>query len=391
MKRVRDLLGRAVIPALALLMAFLLGGVLIVATDFEHLEKIGTDPIGAIGGAFDLVVRGYGAMLSGAIGDPGAVMAALQGGNERDLARSIRPATEALLSATPLIFVCLGVGLALHARLFNFGGDGQFVIGGLGATIGAIALEGIAPRFGILIGALVVGTLFGAAYGFVPGFLKARTGAHEIITTLMLNTIAAQIVIYAGHSGFLSGNLPAITSVPRILDLPTIRLDWGLPVAMLAAAVVSFVLVRTRLGFELRATGFNRTAARAAGMRPERATVLAMSLSGALAGMGGAFFALGPAGGPSGSGAGFVALALALIAGLRPSGIVLTALLYAALNNGAKTMVIETGTPLDLLDVVIAIALTFVAAPGLIKAIWRMKAAEPDIAAFGDVGHGAPV
>ena len=373
MNRLRDVLGRAVVPTLALVTAFLVGAVLLVLTDFDHLKDLGTDPLAALGGAVGLAIRGYGAMLSGAIGDPGRIVAAVQSGSDRDVGRAIRPATEALLSATPLLFICLGLAVALHARLFNFGAEGQFALGGLGAVMGAVALEGIVPAFVILPVALLVGTLFGAAYGFVPGLLKARTGAHEVITTLMLNTIAAQIVLFVLHSGALSNNVASIASVPRIFDLPTIRLDWGLAVALVMAAVTSFVIFRTRLGFELRATGFSRTAARAAGMRPGRATVLALSMSGGLVGLGGAFLALGPAGGISGSRDGFVALALALIAGLRPSGIVVMALLYAALNNGAKTMVIETGTPLDLLVVVIALTLAFVAAPGLIRSMWRLK------------------
>ena len=368
---IRGLARRALIPGLAVVTAFLLGAVLIVLTDFEHLAMLGSDPLGAIGGALDVVLRGYGAMLSRAVGDPGQIMAALQSGSEADVSRAIRPLTEALLFATPLIFVTLAIGVGFHAGLFNLGGDGQFLMGGLGAVLGASALAELGSPVVILIGALSVGMLFGAAYGFVPGLLKARTGAHEVITTLMLNTIAAQIVFYVGRTGALSSNVSAITGVPRIFDLPGIRLDWAFPIALLVAAVISFVLFRTGLGLELRVTGFSRTAAHYAGMRPGRTTVLALSLSGAIAGMGGAFLALGPAGGLSGAGAGFVPLALALLGGLRPSGIVLAALLYGALNNGAKGMVIETGVPLDLLVVVIALAVMFVAAPGLTRTIWR--------------------
>jgi ABC-type uncharacterized transport system permease subunit len=376
MNRFRHLLGQLVVPALALITAFLLGGVVIALTDFDNLKAIGTDPLGAIGGAIDTVIRGYGAMLSGAIGDPARILAAIQSGNERDIARAIRPLTEGLLGATPLIFIGLGVSVAFRAGLFNLGSDGQFLIGGLGAVIGANTLAGVLPPFVILLAALAMGTLFGAAYGFVPGLLKARTGAHEFITTLMLNTIAAQIVIYATHSGAFSRNLRPIASVPLLVDLPTIRLDWGFMAALVTAGVASFLVFRTNLGFELRVTGFSRTVARTAGMRPGRATVLAMSLSGGLAGMGGAFLALGPAGGLSGSGAGLVPLALALIAGLRPSGIVLGAVLYGALSNGAKATVIATGVPLDILVVIIALAMMFVAAPGIVRSIWRMNMTE---------------
>lgn len=390
MNWLRDRRRAVLVPLFAVVAAFAVGAILIILTDFDHLRALATDPGGAIGGAIDLVFRGYGAMLAGAVGDPGRIVLAIQSGSERDLASAIRPLTEALLFATPLIFVSLAVGVSFHAGLFNFGADGQFLIGGLGATIGAVVLGGIVPPYATLFGALFAGTLFGAAYGFLPGLLKARTGAHEVITTLMLNTIAAQIVIYVVRSGWFSGKLAAFPMVPRLIDLPTIRLDWGFVVALLVAVALSFTLFRTTVGFELRATGLSRTAARFAGMRPNRVTVLAMSLSGGIAGMGGAFLTLGPAGGLSGSGAGFVALALALIGGLRPSGIVLVALLYGALNNGAKRMVIATGIPLDLLVVVVALVLAFVAAPGLIGSVLRLKdrSPAPAIPSFGPSGSG---
>lgn len=378
MNRPREAFGRVLIPVLALVTAFVIGAFLLVLTDVEHLQQLGSNPLGALGGAIDVVIRGYAAMFTGSIGDPARIAAAIQSGGERDIARAIRPVTEALLIATPLIFATLGVGVALHARLYNFGADGQFIIGSLGALAGAFALDGVVPPVLVLIGALVTGTLFGAAWGFLPGLLKARTGAHEVITTLMLNTIAFQVVIYASGSFVFSRPLASIASVPRIFDIQTIRLDWGFVAALVVAAVVSFLIFRTTLGFELRATGHGRSAARSAGMRPGRVTVLAMSMSGGLVGMGGAFLSLGAAGGQAGFNAGFVALALALIAGLRPSGIVLVAMLYAFLENGAKTMVVETGTPLDLLVVVIALALMFVAAPGLTRSIWRFPRRSDD-------------
>src|SRR5689334_9539370 len=120
--RLRSSVGRrAVIPALALVTAFAIGGVIVVVTDFEHLRTLGSDPVGSIGGAIDVVVRGYAAIFSKAIGDPGRILAAIQTGREADIARAIRPLTEALLSATPLIFVSLGLGVAFHAGLFNLG------------------------------------------------------------------------------------------------------------------------------------------------------------------------------------------------------------------------------------------------------------------------------
>jgi simple sugar transport system permease protein len=345
-----------------------------VLTDFDHLQHIGTDPIGAIGGAIGLVLQGYGAMFSGAIGDPSRIVAAIQHGTASEIGSAIRPLTETLLGSTPFIFGGLALAVSFRAGLFNFGIDGQFLIGGLGATVTAILLEGHLPSLLILVAALVAGAAFGAAYGFVPGILKARTGAHEVITTLMLNTIAAQIVLYVFRSGAFSKILTPIADIPHIFDLPTVRLDWGFVVALVATVVVSFLLFRTTLGFELRASGFSGTAARGVGMRPGRTTVIALMLSGGLAGLGSALVILGPVGAftPPGD-LGFVAIALALLGGLRPSGVLLAALFYGALNNGAKTMGIETGLPLALLVVIVALAMMFVAAPSLTRSIWRLK------------------
>ncbi len=386
MQRIRDELRRALLPALALVTAFFVGAIVIVLTDFEHLRHIGADPLAAIGGALGGVVDGYRTMLSGAIGDPGRIVTAIQSGNADDVAAAIRPFSETLVSATPFIFVGLGLAVSFHAGLINLGADGQFLMGGLGASITVLLVAGHLPPLLALVVALLGGTIAGGAYGFVPGFLKARTGAHEVITTLMLNGVAPNLafLIFGSIDTFglidFSGPPPAIPTVPRVIDLPTIRVDYGFLVAVAMAAVVSWLLFRTTRGFELRATGFSRTAARGAGMRPGRTTMLAMSLSGGLVGMGSAFFGLGPAGGFSGGPAndlGYVALALALLAGLRPSGVVVAAVFYGALTTGAKSMVIATGIPLALLVVIVAFAIMFVAAPGLTRSIWRLRAPDP--------------
>ena len=381
MQRIRDELRRAVVPALAVVTACVLGAVVIVLTDFEHLQRIGTDPLAAIGGALGGVIDGYRAILSGAIGDPGRIGAAIQSGKPADIAAAIRPISETLVSATPFIFVGLGLAVSFRAGLINLGADGQFLIGALGAFIAVTLVAGHAAPFLALVVGLLGGTIAGAAYGFVPGFLKARTGAHEVITTLMLNGVAPQLAyLIVGAIGF-SGPPAPIPAVPPLIGLPTIRVDYGFVVGVAMAGVVSLLLYRSARGFELRATGFSRTAARAAGMRPGRTTMLAMSLSGGLVGMGSAFFGLGPADGFSGGppfDLGYVAIALTLLAGSRPSGVVLAALFYGALTTGAKNMVIVTGIPLALLVVIVAFAIMFVAAPGLIRSIWRLPAPKPN-------------
>ncbi len=387
MQRIRDALRRALQPTLALFTAFLLGAIIIVLTDFEHLRQIGTDPLAAIGAALAGVIDAYRAMFSGAIGDPGRIVAAIQSGNAHDIAAALRPISETLVSATPFIFAGLGLAVSFHAGLFNLGVDGQFLIGGLGAVLTATLVAGYLPPLLALVVAVFGGTIAGGAYGFIPGFLKARTGAHEVITTLMLNGVAPSLAFLIVGLVDLSGPPPAIPAVPRVIDLPTIRVDYGFIVALAMAAVVSFLLYRTTRGFELRATGFNRIAARGSGIRPGRTTMLAMSLSGGLVGMGSAFFGLGPAmglsGGPSND-MGYVAIALALLAGRRPGGVVVAALLYGALTTGAKNMVVATGIPLALLIVIVALAIMFVAAPELTRSIWRVRALTPSAETGGN-------
>jgi simple sugar transport system permease protein len=247
------------------------------------------------------------------------------------------------------------------------------------------------PSVVILLASLLMGMLFGAGYGFIPGFLKARTGAHEVITTIMLNYVAAQILFLAlrnpilrqpGSTAPVSKNMQTFVDVPLLLppNLPAIRLDASFIAALLVAAVVSFLLFRTTKGYELRASGFNLTAARYAGMSAGGSMMLAMALSGALFGLAGSFLVVGTVGQLSldlDGGIGFNSIALALLAGLRPSGVVAAALLFGALSNGGKVMGIQAGVPFDLLFFIIALVIMFVAAPGLIRSIWRIKVSKP--------------
>jgi general nucleoside transport system permease protein len=387
--RIRRLARKALVPFLSVVTALLFGAIVIVLTDLENLSKLGTDPVGAITAAIGGIGRGYGAMLSGAFGDPGRIMTAIQSGNTNDIATAIRPLTETLVAATPLIFVGLAIAVSFRSGMFNVGGDGQVMMGAMGATFGAVALQNSGlPSLVIVILSVAAGTIAGGAWGFIPGFLKARTGAHEVITTIMLNYVAAQVAFFAlvntfiqqPNSGQPISRILSWANVPPILDLPAIRLDWGFIVALLMAAVVSWLLFRTTKGFELRATGFNMTAARYAGMSAAGSMMLAMSISGALAGMGGAFLVLGTTDQLTldiGGGIGFNAIALALLAGLRPSGVILAGLLFGALTNGGQQMGIETGIPYDLLFLIMALVIMFVAAPGLVRAIWRVRVGPP--------------
>jgi simple sugar transport system permease protein len=389
MTRTRELLRRALVPLLAIITALLFGAIVIVLTDFENLSRLGTDPLGAIGGAFGGVVGAYGSLLAGAFGDPARIVAALETGNEKDIATAIRPLTESLVAATPLILTGLAVAVSFRAGMFNIGIDGQLMIGALGATITAFALQGQVPGFAILLLSITVGVLAGGFWGFIPGFLKARTGAHEVITTIMLTYIASQIIFFAlrspilrapGSTAPVSKPMSNFVDIPLLINLPAIRLDFGFLIALLMAGVVSFLLFRTTKGFELRASGFNMTAARYAGMSAGGSMMLAMTISGALAGLAGSFLVIGTVGQLSldlSGGVGYTAIALALLAGLRPLGVVFAALLFGALTSGGLTMGIQSGISAELLGFIMALVILFVAAPNLIRSLWRIKVVDP--------------
>jgi simple sugar transport system permease protein len=390
MTRLGRALSPAFVPILAVVTAFIVGSIFIVITDFDNLTKLGTDPGAAIGGAFGTVVAAYGAMIVGAFGEPSNFAAAIaSGGDPKAIATAIRPLSETLVAATPLIFTGLAVAVAFRTSVFNIGVEGQFILGAFGATVAAIVLRE-QPGPLILVASIIAGAATGAAWGFIPGFLKARTGAHEVITTIMLNYVAAQIVLFGLRSDFLrqigssqpiSKVLTPFVQMPRIFpDLPAIRLHWGFGLALLVAVLVSWFLFKTTKGYELRAAGFNLTAARYAGISAGGSIMLAMAISGGLAALGGSMEVLGTVGQMSNdisSGFGFNAIALALLAGNRPAGVVAASLLFGALRTGGGLMQVKTGIPLDLLFFIQALVIMFVAAPMLIRTIYRVRERRP--------------
>ncbi len=383
MKRLRRLLRPAIVPILAILSAFLVGSLFLLITDVDNLKTFPADPIGTIVAGVINIGNAYYALLIGAFGDPARIMAALGSSDPKVIAAAVRPLSETLVAATPLIFTGLAVAIAFRSGVFNIGVEGQFIMGAMGATLAVLILRDLPPPI-VLVLAIATGTVTGAAWGFIPGFLKARTGAHEVITTIMLNYVAAQIVLFGLRSDFvkpigsdapISKVLSTIVRVPPMLDLPAIRLHYGFIIALIMAVVVSWFIFKTTKGFELRAAGFNLTAARYAGMSAGGSIMLAMAISGGLAGLGGSFEVLGTVGQMSNdlsAGFGFNAIALALLAGNRPLGVVAAALLFGALRTGGGLMQVKTGIPLDLLLFIQALVIMFVAAPGLIRSIYRL-------------------
>jgi simple sugar transport system permease protein len=342
------------IPALAVLSALIVGAVFILFTE-----------------GLDAILPAYRALFTGAFVGWGSI-------------------SETLLVATPLILAGLAVALGFRAGLFNIGAEGQMTIGGLTAVIVGFSLEGMPGIVHVPL-ALLAGFLGGALWGFIPGLLRAKTGAHEVIITIMLNFIAFRSLDYIlklpgiqAEGRFDPISRPVLPSarLPRILGwLPIdgaggLRLHVGFLVALAMAWVVHWLLFKTTWGFEFRAVGANPHAAKYGGMSVVVAIILVMTLSGALAGMAGGNETVGVLGRASPgftSAIGFDAIALALLGRSHPGGVVLSAILFGALRAGGRTMQVQSEVGIDLIVIIQALIIVFIAAPELVRAIYRVR------------------
>ena len=379
----RRLPGQLVLPFLAVFTAMLIGAFIIVLSDPALLALWTSDPLKAIAGSVRAVLEGYGALITGALGSPGDYVRAFASGDIEQIKLAFRPISETILAATPLIFTGLAVALGFRSGLFNIGAEGQLYLGAIVATFVGFSIHGL-PLFIHLPLTIAAGFLGGALWGFIPGILKARTGAHEVIVTIMLNYIAYSLVTWVlrqsfyqrpGRSDPVSPIVDPSAVIPPLID--GLRMNWGFVLALIAAALVSWLLYRSTLGFEFRAVGLNPSGARYAGMNISRTLVLTMSICGGLAGLAGATEIIGvnkamtPGFSP---GYGFDGIAIALLGGSSPLGVVLAALLFGGLRAGATPMQAATGIPIDLVVVIQALVIMFVAAPALIREIYRIKA-----------------
>ena len=279
-----------------------------------------------------------------------------------------------LNSSTPLILAGLSVAFGFRAGLFNIGAQGQFFVG---AFVAAIAGSYLSLPFPVhVLVALLGGFVGGAAWGFIPGVLKAWRGAHEVVTTIMLNTIAALGLNLLASTTFKD----PVATFPRTPDaqgtallggiLEGTRLHGGIIIAVLTAIVVWFLLFKTTKGFEIRTVGANPNAARYAGIRPAFITVLTMSIAGGLAGLAGAVEILGitknyPA--EYNTTYGFDGIAVALLGRAHPFGVVAGALLFGVLRSGAGTMQRLTDIPIDIISIVQGAIILFVAAEVIVR------------------------
>lgn len=294
-----------------------------------------------------------------------------------------------LNATTPLILTGLSVAFGFRGGLFNIGGNGQFYLGAFTAAVVGAAI-GLPFPWALFV-TLFFGFVAGGIWGFIPGVLKAVSGAHEVVTTIMLNTIAALALNLLASTIFKNptASFPKTNDVVAAAELPILidgtKLHAGIIVALLAAIVVWFVLFKTTLGFEVRTVGQNPSAARYAGIRPNLLIVLTMSIAGGLAGLAGACEILGitksyPA--EYFTTLGFDGIAVALLGRSHPFGVVGAALLFGVLRAGAGTMQRETGIGIDIIFIVQASIILFVAAEPVIRRLLpRIRRSEPSAAA----------
>ena len=374
------------VPALSISVALLVGALFIIFTDIEVLGGLLSDPLGALSLGIGRAATAYSALFRGAFGDPDNIGKALASNGDIKLwARALRPIVESVVASVPLIFVGLGVSVAFRTGIFNIGGAGQYTMGAVGGTIAALAFgAGVTPAPIAILLVMIFGVIGGAAWAFIPGYLKARVGASEVITTIMLNFIAGQFVFFlVSNFEFIqkppriqpvSKELSQFVDLPGILPIAALRMDISIIIALLTAVAVSWFLFRSTRGFELRAAGLNLAAAKYAGIGAGSSIITAMLISGAISGLGGALVAVGTikqlSPGIAGS-VGFTAIAVALVGGTRPSGVVATALVFGLLQHGGSLMQVQTGIPIEMLLFIQALVIAFIAAPDLTLGILK--------------------
>lgn len=361
--------GKALLmPTLALVIALILGAIFIALTDLEALAMLNEDFLGAL----KHMVVGVGEAFKAMFGVFG----------------SIYGWSETLFAATPLILAGLSVALGFRAGLFNIGATGQMLIGGMAAIW--VGLHISLPAILHIPLALLAAIIAGAIWSGVSGLLKARTGAHEVITTIMLNFIALFLTEFLlktpawqdpTRNNPLSEQLPPSARFPEIFG-GDYRVTIGLIIAIVAAFFVIWLLFRSSLGFEFRAVGYNPTASRYAGMNVPTLFVLVMAVSGGLAGIAGANQVMGLA--PyqvttafAGT-IGFDAIALALLGRSHPVGVLWASLLFGALKAGGRSMQAAAQIPLELVIVIQALIIVFIAAPELVRAIFKVRPPEEE-------------
>jgi simple sugar transport system permease protein len=368
--------GPVIISILAVVLALIAGGILIALTDPQVQRAAGyffARPGDTFSAIWTSVSNAYVSMFQGAI----------YNFRRPTFAAGIRPLTETLTFATPLIVSGLGVALAFRVGLFNIGGQGQILIAAAAAAWVGFSFD--LPPVIHLVLAVAAGIAGGAIWAGIVGALKARTGAHEVIVTIMLNYIAFYLISYMLRTkGLLQApgsNNPKAPPVHGNAVFPPLfgvqyNLTWAFVIVIAATVFVWWLINRSSLGFRFRAVGENPNAARVAGINVKNIYLYAMLIAGGLIGIAGASQALGvfPQGISSGvdAGIGFDAITVALLGRSRPWGVFVAGLLFGALKAGGFTIQAANGIPIDIILVVQSLIVLFVAAPPLVRAIFRL-------------------
>lgn len=378
------------VPTLAVLTALIIGAFIIAVSSPDVLAAWGSffqSPIDALSTTWVTVRDAYVTLFEGAFGSPARIVQAIgtwqSTGETRELIEAFRPFAESLVISAPYIFAGLAVAIGFRGGLFNIGAEGQLFVGGLASAYVGYSISGL-PWYLHLPLTLLAGIAAGAIWGAIPGYLKARTGAHEVINTIMMNYIAFRLTDYLLQGGPMTrpDGLPITPEVNPSAYLPALfprpmRLHAGFFLALAVAVLVYWFLWKTTKGFEIRMVGANPHAARYAGVRITRTMVLTMALSGALAGLAGANQVLGldhKMVRAFSTGYGFDSIALALLGNSHPVGVVLASLLFGFLRGGAARMQSVAGVPAEIIRVVQGMVIIFIAAPEIIRGIYRLKA-----------------
>ena len=369
------------IPFLAFVTALTIGAIIIIVSDPDVLDAFGSARFFTEAGR--AVADAYRGLFTGSLGSPIRIFDAVRSGDADLLVGAFRPISETVVQATPLIFAGLAVAIGFRAGLFNIGAEGQLNAGAITAAFVGFAIEGLPIAVHLPL-AVIAGFVGGAVWGAIPGILKARTGAHEVIVTIMMNFIALRTLDYLLRGAVfqrpdrpdpISKMVEPSAELPGLLG-SRLRIHAGIILALLAAYGVWWLLFRTTKGFELRTVGSNPDAARYAGMSVGRTYVVVMALAGGLAGLGGAGQVLGvtkfltPG---FASGIGFEAIALALLGRAHPAGVVGAAFLFGMLRAGSTQMQALTATPVDIIVVIQALIIAFIAAPALVRGLYRIR------------------
>jgi simple sugar transport system permease protein len=396
-----------VVTVFALVLGLVVGALIIITTTPAVLDAWraifhGWDGVPhALNVTFNNVGAAYRSMFTGSIVDPQGFWHSLVTG--KGWTNTLTPISETFTYATPLVIVSIGVGIAFQTGLFNIGANGQAVIGGISGTVVGSMLH--MPTILHLPLTLLAGIAGGMICGAVPGVLKAYTGAHEVIVTLMFNYVAYAFLLFMvlstpfqqpGQQNDISRTMdPSAQLAPLFGSSSGLRVSFGVFVAALVVAFAWWLLNRSSLGFDFRVTGANPSAARASGINARSVIVVAFLISGGLAGLAGVVqvastthyidggFLIGNAG------IGFTAITVALLGRNKPMGIVWAALLFAALGVGGRNMQAATGIPLDLATVIQSVIVLFVATPVLVKEIFRLRGVSTASVQLATTGWGS--